>query len=44
METIVKQLLIIVFIFAGTVASANAHGMKQQVCHQHGAYGYHCHP
>ena len=44
-EIIVKQLLIVLFASAAVITSANAHGWKQQhVCHQHGAYGYHCHP
>jgi hypothetical protein len=30
---------------AAIITSANAHGLRQHhVCHQHGAYGFHCHP
>jgi hypothetical protein len=35
----VKQLLIVLFIFASPVV-AHAHGVNQHVCHKHGAYGY----
>ena len=44
MERIVKQLLIALFTFAALITSANAHGLKNHVCHKHGTYGYHCHP
>ena len=41
---IVKQLLIALFTLATLTTLAEAHGIKNHVCHKHGAYGYHCHP
>jgi hypothetical protein len=39
-----KQLLVALFTLASFVTFANAHGIKNHVCHKHGTFGYHCHP